>query len=159
MAADMFLKIDGVEGGSRDKEHPKEIEIEAWNVGASMTPLKGGGGKPHTGKVVHDITITMRADRSIPILLEACAKGRLFGTATITGRKAGGQQEEYLKVKMSEVLIVNIVVHAAKGLEAPMVDVALNFTKNDWEYKTQDSRGLTGMPVRVGYDIKTDRLA
>lgn len=155
MAADQFLKIDGVEGGSSDKVHPKEMEIEHWNVGASMTPTAG----KHATKVVHNINITMKPDRSLPILLQACASGRKFASATITGRKAGGEQAEYVNVKMSEVIIVHCHVGTADGGSEPVADMILNFTKIEWEMKTQDDRGLTGMPVKVGYDVKTDRLA
>jgi len=33
MAVDMFLKIDGVEGESRDETHQKEIDILSWSWG------------------------------------------------------------------------------------------------------------------------------
>lgn len=156
MAADTFLKIEGVEGDSADEFHKKEIEIDHWNVGATVTRKPG---KHAVDKVVHDISITMRNGKATPILLQACASGRRFSSATITGRKAGGKQEEYVKIKMQEVIIANVSLQAASGESAPVADMVLNFTKIEWEFKTQDDRGLTGMPVRVGYDIKTDRLA
>jgi type VI secretion system secreted protein Hcp len=156
VSADLFLKIEGVEGDSADEFHKKEIEIDHWNVGATVTRVPG---KHAVEKVVHNISVAMRNGKTTPILLQACASGRKFSSAIITGRKAGGKQEEYVKIKMEEVIIANVNLHAASGDSAPVADMVLNFTKIEWEVKTQDDRGLTGMPVRVGYDIKTDRIA
>jgi type VI secretion system secreted protein Hcp len=45
MAVDMFMKIDGVTGESRDKTHGKEIDVLAWSWGMSQsgTARIGGG--------------------------------------------------------------------------------------------------------------------
>ena len=36
MASDVHLKIDGIEGDSRDSGHDKEIEITSYSHGAQM---------------------------------------------------------------------------------------------------------------------------
>ena len=37
MAVDYFLKIDGIEGESKDSKHAKEIDLLSWSWGASQT--------------------------------------------------------------------------------------------------------------------------
>ena len=44
---DYFLKIDGIEGESRDDKHKDEIEIESFSWGETQTgsfAVGGGGG-------------------------------------------------------------------------------------------------------------------
>jgi len=49
-AVDMFLKIDGVEGESKDQKHPGTIEIESFSWGMSNPGTHGSGGGGGTGK-------------------------------------------------------------------------------------------------------------
>jgi hypothetical protein len=37
MAVDMFLKLDGVKGESKDKNHPKQIGLLSWSWGMSRS--------------------------------------------------------------------------------------------------------------------------
>ncbi|MBV8585847.1 MAG: type VI secretion system tube protein Hcp, partial [Verrucomicrobia bacterium] len=37
MAVDYFLKIDGIEGESKDSKHQNEIEIGSFSFGATQT--------------------------------------------------------------------------------------------------------------------------
>ena len=59
MAVDMFLKIAGVDGESKDKSHPMEIDVLAWSWGLSNSGSAHVGGGAGAGKVnVQDISIT-----------------------------------------------------------------------------------------------------
>ena len=44
MAVDMFLKLDGIKGESKDSKHSGEIEILAWSWGLSNSGSFGSGG-------------------------------------------------------------------------------------------------------------------
>ena len=51
MATDYYLKIDGIQGESTDKQHPGEIQLESWSFGATNptipAPVGGSGaGRP-----------------------------------------------------------------------------------------------------------------
>ena len=43
MAADNFLKIDGIEGESKDSKHPKEIEVPSYSWGVSNSGTMATG--------------------------------------------------------------------------------------------------------------------
>ena len=90
MAVDMFLKLDGIEGESKDAKHAGEIDIESFAWGMAQTGSGHRGTGSGTGKVdVHDITITKVVDKSSPSLMLACANGKHIAKGSITVRRAG----------------------------------------------------------------------
>jgi type VI secretion system secreted protein Hcp len=44
MAVDFFLKIDGIDGESKDSKHKGEIDIESFSWGATQTGTSHAGG-------------------------------------------------------------------------------------------------------------------
>jgi len=76
MAVDYFLKLDGVEGESKDSKHQNEIEIGSFSFGATQSgsfSAMGGGG---SGKVsMQDFHLTIPTQKASPKLLLACATG------------------------------------------------------------------------------------
>ena len=92
MPVDMFLKIDGVQGESRDKAHGKEIDVLAWSWGVSNSGSAHQGGDAGAGKVnVQDVSVTKYVDSSLPKIMLSCWDGTHFATAKLTVRKAGRQ--------------------------------------------------------------------
>jgi len=73
-------------------------------------------------------------DKASPRLLEACATGLHIKDATITHRKAGKGQQEFLVVKMNDV-IVTAVSHGGTASQPAGETVSLAFAKVDFEYR------------------------
>ena len=44
MAVDMFLKLDGIKGESKDAKHKDEIHIESFSWGMNQTGAHAAGG-------------------------------------------------------------------------------------------------------------------
>ena len=79
--------------------------------------ISGGGGG--AGKATfQDLSIVHHIDKASPLLLKACATGTHLKDAIITHRKAGKGQQEYLIVKLNDVIITG-VTHG--GAERPTV--------------------------------------
>src|SRR5271163_751857 len=109
MAVDMFLKLNGVKGESKDKVHTKEIDVLAWSWGMSNSGTAHVGGGAGSGKVnVQDITISKYVDSSSPKLILACCNGTHYANGQLTVRKAGGNPVEYIKVKLETVMITGV---------------------------------------------------
>src|SRR5687767_15445760 len=107
-AVDYFLKIDGIDGESTDAKHKNEIDIESWSWGETNAGTHAGGGGGGAGKVaMQDFHFVMRVNKASPKLLLACAAGQHIKKATLLCRKAGGDQQEYLKMEFSDLLISN----------------------------------------------------
>src|SRR5215510_1551623 len=97
-AVDYFLKIDSVEGESQDATHKAEIDVLSWSWGESNSGTMAFGGGGGAGKVsMQDFHFTMNVNKSTPALMQGCANGTHFPTAVLTCRKAGKEQQEFLK--------------------------------------------------------------
>ena len=94
MAVDVFLKIDGVKGESKDSVHKEEIDVLSWSWGISQTGTMGYGGGGGAGKAnFHDISIMKRVDSATNMLQLSCATGKHYGKAVLTVRKAGDKPD------------------------------------------------------------------
>jgi type VI secretion system secreted protein Hcp len=155
MAVDMFLKLDGIKGESKDSKHPDEIHIESFSWGLSQTGAHGAGGGGGAGKVsVHDISVTKFLDKASPELMLACCNGKHIKEGLITVRKAGENPVEYLKIKLTDILISG-VQDAGHGSDLLTENVTLNFAKFHVDYQEQGKDGkAAGGPVKMGWDVK-----
>jgi type VI secretion system secreted protein Hcp len=84
----------------------------------------------------------------------ACASGQHIANAVLTLRKAGKDQQEYTKVKFSEVLISSFQTGGSSGSINPSDQISFNFTKIEHEYKEQKADGTLGGTVKAGFDLK-----
>src|SRR5688500_10450326 len=155
MAVDMFLKIDGIKGESKDAKHKDEIHIESFSWGMNQTGAHGAGGGGGAGKVaVHDISITKFVDKSSCALMLACCNGKHIKEALITVRKAGEKPLEYLKIKLTDIL-VSSVQHSGGGGDNVMESLSLNFAKLLAQYQPQSASGAAeGGTLDAGYDLQ-----
>jgi type VI secretion system secreted protein Hcp len=154
MAVDMFMKIDTVDGESRDKVHKKEIDVLAWSWGISNSGSAHVGGGAGAGKAnVQDISFTKWVDSSTPKLLLACCDGKHFANATLVVRKAGEKPVEYIKIKIEEVLITSISTGGSGGEDRLTENVTLNFAKVSVDYVPQDDKGAAGTAIPMAWSI------
>lgn len=158
-AVDYFLKIEGVDGESQDHKHKGDIDIESFSWGESQSGRHAGGGGGGAGKVqMQDFHFVMRVNKASPKLMLACANGEHIKKATLVCRKAGKEQQEFLKVTMTDVLVSSFQTGgSANGDIVPMDQVAINFAKIEYEYKEQKPDGTMGGAVKAGYDLKLNK--
>ncbi len=157
--ADYFLKIKGIEGESQDDKHKGEIDLESWSWGETQSGTHAGGGGGGAGRVsMQDFHFVMKVNKASPKLFLACASGEHIGEAVLTCRKAGGNQEEYLKVKMSDLLVSSFQTGgAASSGIVPTDQISLTFAKIEFEYKEQKPDGTLGGAIKGGYDLKANK--
>lgn len=156
-AVDYFLKIDGIDGESTDKKHKNSIDIESWSWGENNSGSSSQGGGGGAGKVtMQDFNFVMRVNKASPKLLLACANGQPFKSALLTCRKAGKEQQEYLKIKFSDLLVSNFQTGGSSGDIIPVDQISLNFSKIEYEYYPQKADGGLDAKVPVHWDLKTN---
>lgn len=142
MAVDFFLKIDGIKGESRDAKHAGQIEIESFSWGLSNPGSAGVGGGGAAGKVsMQDFHFVTPVSTASPQLMLGCATGKHLKQAILTVRKAGGKQEDYLTVKMTDILVSSFQQGGAGGDVQPMDQVSLNFSKVELQVVGEDAAG------------------
>ncbi len=157
MASNIFAKIGNIKGESADAKHKDEIEILSWSWGVSQSGSAGHAGGGGAGKAsFHDFSFTHHVDKASPLLMKACATGTHIPEATITVRKAGKGQQEYLSIKTTDVLITSVEISVGDE-PATAESVTLQFAKVDLEYRAQKPDGSLEPGLHFTYDIKAGK--
>ena len=157
---DYFIKFDGIKGESTDAKHKGEIDVEAWSWGETyVAGPAGGGGGGRSGKVaMQDFHFVMRLNTASIGLMKACATGQHIKGATLSARKAGKEQQEYLLIKFDDVLISSYQTGGSEGGgTVPTDQVSFNFAKIDVEYRPQKADGSLDVGIHFKYDLKANK--
>lgn len=159
MASDIFAKIGDIKGESLDAKHKDEIEVLSFSWGVTMhagsSPSSSGTatGKP----IFQDLAIVHNIDKASPKLLEACATGAHLKDAIITHRKSGKGQQEFLVVKVNDV-IITAVTHGGDAGQPAAETVTVAFARVDFEYRPQKPDGTLDAGIHFKYDLKTNKV-
>jgi type VI secretion system secreted protein Hcp len=158
MAVEYFLRIDGIEGESADKAHSKEIELLSfsWAVTQTGSGAPGGGGAGAGKAAFQDFVFAARVSKASPRLFLVCASGQHVKSALLTCRRAGAGKAEFLKIKLSDVLVSSYQVGGSSPDEA-LDQVSLSFARIEVEYTPASKSGKTEPPVKAGWDLKTNK--
>lgn len=157
-SVDYFLKLTDVPGESTDDKHKNEIDIESWSWGESNSGSQGGGGGGGAGKVsMQDFHFTMKVNKASPKLFLACATGSHIKEGLLICRKAGKEQQEYLKIKFADLLVSSYQTGGSAGDVVPVDQISLNFAKIEITYASQKADGKLDSPVVHNYDLKANK--
>jgi|SRR6185436_3293667 len=159
MASDIFAKIGDIKGESLDSKHKDEIDVQSFSWGVSQTGTLAHGGGGGEGKAqFNDFNFTSNVSKASPSLFFACASGEHIKDATITVRKAGKGQQEYLILKMTDVLISSYQTGGSGQSESVPVDqVSMAFAKIEFTYKPQNEDGSLDAGITSGWDLKANK--
>jgi type VI secretion system secreted protein Hcp len=152
-AVDFFLKLDGIDGESTDKAHEKWIEIQSFSWGASNPATIGStsGGAGAGKSIPSDFTFSIPMSAASPQIFIKMLTGRSIDYAALSARKAGREQQEFLKIKLSDVFISSY--NTEGGGDAPMESISLRFVKIDFSYTPQVATGALGTPIAAAFDF------
>ena len=154
MAVDMFIQIGALKGESRDKVHAGKTDVLAWSWGMSNSGSAHVGGGAGSGKVnVQDLSFTHYIDKTSTELMLAACNGKHFPDALLVVRKAGEKPVEYLKIKMTDILITSLSTGGSGGEDRLTENVTLNFGKVHVDYTPQDQKGVSGDTQSMDWDI------
>src|ERR1044072_8647196 len=151
MALDIFAKLGDIKGESLDDKHKDEIEVLSYSWGVSNAGSMGYGTGGGEGKATfHDLSFIHKIDKASPVLMQACATGVHLKEATITHRKAGKGQQEFLVIKMNDVIVTAIMdADSSEGGSAETVSLA--FAKIDVAYRPQKADGSLDAGIHFKY--------
>jgi type VI secretion system secreted protein Hcp len=155
---DMFLKLDGVEGESKDASgKSSEIQIDGFSL-AGTSPRDSFTNQAAGAVRMGHLTIRAKIDKSTPKLFEKLTRNAKIPTATLSCRKAGKEQFEYFKVTLSEVLVVRVHVGSLEGggTVVPPCEFDLAYGKIEMKSFEQTDRGSTSGPMTFLYMLTTN---
>ncbi len=156
--AEMFLKIDGIQGETLDTYRPGEIEIQTWTWDAGLNPVRwdlnqgGQSTRANTDKIV----VTKVCDQASVALYQYCVTGKHFKNARIICRKNDGEEKiNYLTIEMEDVMIQE-VNWSGQG-ESPTLTETIELAFADFtvRYKKQRDSGAADGDVHFGFNIQT----
>ena len=156
MATDIFAKLGDIKGESPDTKHKDEIEVLSWSWGVTNAVTGAGSGAGAGKPSFRDFSFTHKIDKASPVLMKACATGVHLKEATITHRKAGKGQQEFLVIKMSDVIVTAVIDAESQDGESAET-VGLAFAKVDVEYRPQKADGSLDAGIHFKYDLKTSK--
>ena len=151
MAFDSFLKIDGIDGESTDVKHKGEIEVLSFNW--NITRSRRGRAK------VADFTIVKHLDKATPQLFDSVCAGDRIPEATLTARKAGEGQRDFLIVTLKEVFVNSVAPAGNTSNDMPLEQVSLSFSRSEITFIPQDKTGKPGPPVTSSCSLRSDSSA
>jgi type VI secretion system secreted protein Hcp len=155
---DYFLKIDGVPSESTDDKHKGEIELETFSWGETQSGTSGHGAGAGAGKVVpQDFHFVKKLDKASPVLFIACATGQHFKSAILTARKAGGGQQDYLKITLEDTMVSSYQTSGSAEGVVPLDQFSLNFAKLEISYKPQKPDGSLDAEAKQKYDFSANK--
>src|SRR3954452_14214392 len=140
MAFDAFLKLDGIDGVSVQRGYEKWIEVLSFSWGASNPTRSNTGGGAGAGKVTFsDFNFAANFSQPSPELFKRCATGEHIKSGGLSVRKAGEKPVEYLKIRLSDVLVSSY--QDSGSSELPMDSISLNFADIAVEVAQQSPTG------------------
>ena len=152
-AVDYYLKIDGIEGESPDSKHKNEIDIESWSWGQKQ-PHDAATGMS-TGRVrMEPFQFTMLVNKASPKLFLACATGQHIKEGLLICRRAGKEQQEYLKIKFTDLMVSSFQTGGSEDQVVPLDKIELVFHKIEVSYAAQNADGKLASPVVHKYNVR-----
>ncbi|SUB69213.1 Hemolysin-coregulated protein (uncharacterized) [Pluralibacter gergoviae] len=117
----------------------------------------GGGG---AGKVnFNDLHINALIDKSTTAILKHCASGKHLTKVEVSICKAGGQQVEYARITLDDVLVTSVQYTGADNGDTVGVTYAFQASKVKQQYWEQTSQGGKGAESTAGWNIKENKEA
>jgi len=144
----IFLKVDGVPGESRDAVHQGWMDVDAYSWGVNRSTGEVGGAiSNYRNLIVH-----CQVDKGTSAMLLRASNGNKVKTVELSACKAGGEQVEYYRVTLENVIITGVFLRD----NGAVTDVEYEFQadKVKFQYWEQGSIGVKGAESRMGWDIK-----
>jgi len=144
--APAYIKFDGVDGESSNKDYDKWIVIESFGHSIHQSDIGIGATKKAGEVILDDIVLTKYVDKSSPKLMEAMTKGTKFPnvvmeiTKNIGGNGTGEENKTYLKYELKNVLITSYSISGSNlpQDDIPTEEITFNYEKIKTTYTEYD---------------------
>ncbi|MEM9828596.1 MAG: type VI secretion system tube protein Hcp [Planctomycetota bacterium] len=153
-----YIKFDGIEGESKDKDHKGWINIQSFSQGVHQPGGNATGTARRRGDVVlDDIAVSKLLDKSSPKIAEAVCKGKVFPKVEIelTASYTDSGRVTYYRYELKNVLVTSYnVAGAAQSEDVPSEDFSLNFEEITVTYTENDSKGSKKGNVEYSWKVE-----
>lgn len=164
MSLEMFLKMDGVTGGSKNFNHKGWSDVHSW--GWAMISNRGSSHVTDKDKTsFREISIVKKIGMDSTAIMLLYAQGKVIPTAEldiipiVAKREA---RQKYLTIRMEDVLVKSIITGGNSSEDAFNENIILLFDKIHFEYNVNavpgmDSPGKEAANYDFNWDIAQNK--
>lgn len=157
---DVFIKLAGITGESKDAKHKGEVDAVSWSWGtttASVRTTTGAGaavGKP----ILDNLTFVKSIDSTSPQLFQCATTGKRIPEVVLTVRMAGKSQYEYIRIKLKDVAVSSMKLTGSTSDGAiPQEEIGLTFAALEYTVTPMTPNGTPGTPVTATFSFTTGK--
>ena len=138
MPVEMYLKLDGVRGGSKDYSHEGWADVISWGWGM-VSNRNSAHVSDNDMTSFREITITKPIGADSAAIMLLYAKGKSIQCADLNIIPVVAKREvkqKYLSLRMEDVLVKSIVVGGGSGENFFNEKITLLFSKIKFQYNS-----------------------
>lgn len=151
----MFIKIEGVAGGSTADQFAEQIEVNSFSFSTSQptSPIRSNNSHVDGRPSLSLFNFTKSCDASSALLLSKLWSGTTLAKATFTASRRDDSENlvPFLVIEMDNIVVANYSVSGGGG--DPYENVALNYSKIMFNYKPQKDGGGSEGNLTSAYDL------
>ena len=157
---DFYVKIEGIEGESKDSKHKGWIDVLSFSYGVSQSSSAFTGGGSGVGKASFDALVFEHyADKATPNLMQYCASGKHVGEVKLEAAKVGDGSQVYFTITLSDAIITHAGPSGSTEDARVKETVGMSYAKIKVEVKEQNANGSLGAAVTGAWDVKQNQKA
>lgn len=158
--SDKFLCIEGIEGGSDDREFEGCSDISAYSQSLVSRDLNSGGGSGGGGRIFRcgEASVVKQIDAATPVLLINVLRDTVIPSITIHFRSQGDDPMEFLTIELEDAMIESVRNSEFSNgtgdsdLPIDMERLALTAEKVRFTFIPQGTGGTPGTPIGAEID-------
>jgi type VI secretion system secreted protein Hcp len=151
----MYLKVDGIDGESKDSKHTNWIDVLAWGFNIDQASSASFGSGVTTGKAnVSGMWVDHYVDKATATLWQKSLEGKSIGKVQLHCCRISGDMGTYLDVTFENVVVTQITVQGATNSPRVVERATFTGTKMKAESKAQDEKGSLVAGGNMTWDIK-----
>ena len=156
-ADDTFLKIDGIDGESKDSAHLGEIDVLAWQWDYTISEDAGRSGRAREATVCEPISFVHYFDKASVGIALAGFTGSFIPEAVLTVRKSDEVQMEYLKITLRDAAVISQNMGGEESENRLIEQFLLSFERIKLEYTEQLPDGSGAAAIQFEWDCEANR--
>lgn len=154
----MYVKFDGINGESFDKDHKDWIDVLSYSYAVTQSTSSASGGGSGVGRAnFGNFMFTHNKDIASPNLMLYCAKGKMIPKVVFAATKAGDGQQQFETTTFTDVLVTGVNIIGATNSPRSLEQVTFSYTKITMEVKKQNEDGSLGAAVSGTWDTKANK--
>ena len=154
MSHEIFVKLDGIDGESKQANHKGWIDVLDFSYGVTQSASMHTGGGGGVGKAdFAPVQFTHYLDRASPNLFKYCAAGKHIPKVTFSVCKVGDGSQEFAKITLTDVIVANVSPGGSSG-SGMTETVAMSYSKIETMVKEQNADGSMGTAVEGNWNVK-----